>query len=44
MFNLAKINGEYNKAVEHIDKCLQIAGSDSPRGLGYTIQKTEVLK
>jgi tetratricopeptide (TPR) repeat protein len=43
MFNLAKITGEYNKAVVHIGKCLQIAGSDSPRGVGYTLQKAEVL-
>lgn len=43
MFNLAKINGEYNKAVGHIDKCLQIAGSDSPREVGYAVKKAEVL-
>ena len=43
MFNLAKINGEYNKAVGHIDKCLQIAGPDNPHGVSYTVKKAEVL-
>jgi len=43
MFNLTKINGEYNKAVGYIDKCLQIVGPDSPRSLDYTIRKAEVL-
>lgn len=43
MFNLAKINGEYNKAVGHIDKCLQIAGPDNPHGVSYMVKKAEVL-
>jgi tetratricopeptide (TPR) repeat protein len=43
MFNLTKINGEYNKAVDYIDKCLQIAGPDSANTLDYTVKKAEVL-
>jgi tetratricopeptide (TPR) repeat protein len=43
MFNLTKINSEYNKAVGYIDKCLQIAGPDSPHRVNYIMQKAEVL-
>jgi tetratricopeptide (TPR) repeat protein len=43
MFNLAKIRGEYDMAADYIDKCIQIAGSDTPRGLDYTVKKAEVL-
>jgi tetratricopeptide (TPR) repeat protein len=43
MFNLAKINGEYNKALGYIDKCLQITGPDSSARLDYTAKKVEVL-
>ena len=43
MFNLAKINGEYNKALGYIDKCLQITGLGSSARVNYTLKKTEVL-
>jgi tetratricopeptide (TPR) repeat protein len=43
MFNLANLNGEYNKAVGYIDKCLLIIESDSPRRVGYTVKKVETL-
>ncbi|MHC4888863.1 MAG: tetratricopeptide repeat protein [Planctomycetota bacterium] len=43
MFNLAKIDGEYNKALRYIDKCLQIAGPDSSARVAYTMIKSEVL-
>jgi tetratricopeptide (TPR) repeat protein len=43
MFNLAKIRGEYDMAADYIDKCIQIAGSDTPRGLDYTVKKAEIL-
>ena len=43
MFNLTRTNGEYNKAVSYIDKCLQIAGPDSPQRLDYTVRKADVL-
>ena len=43
MFNLARINGEYNKALGYIDKCLQITGPDSSARVDYTVRKSEVL-
>ncbi len=43
MFNLAKINGEYNKALGYIDKCLQITGPGSSARVDYTLKKSEVL-
>ncbi len=43
MFNLTKINGEYNKAAGYIDKCLQIVGPDSPYRVNYIVKKAEVL-
>jgi len=44
MFNLAEINGEYNKAVGYIDKCLEIVGPDSPRRVNYIVRKALVLQ
>ncbi|MCX5635607.1 MAG: tetratricopeptide repeat protein [Planctomycetota bacterium] len=44
MFNLAKIKQEYNKAVEYIDKCIQIVESDSPKKINYTIEKVTILQ
>lgn len=43
MFNLAKIRGEYDKAADYIDRCIQITGSDSPRRVDYMAKKAEVL-
>jgi tetratricopeptide (TPR) repeat protein len=43
MFNLSKINSEYNKAVGYIDKCLMIAGPDSPKRVNYIMEKAEIL-
>ena len=43
IFNLKKINGEYNKAVDYIDKCLLIVGDDSPKRVNYIMEKAEVL-
>ncbi|MDH4238370.1 MAG: tetratricopeptide repeat protein [Phycisphaerae bacterium] len=43
MFNLTKFNGEYNKAVGYIDKCLLIIGPDSPNRVKYIMEKAEVL-
>ncbi len=43
MFNLKKINGEYNNAADYIDKCLQIIGPDSPYRVNYIVKKAEVL-
>jgi len=43
MFNLSKIRGEYDLAADYIDKCVQIVGSDTPRGVEYMAKKAEVL-
>ncbi len=43
MFNLTKNNGEYNKAVAYIDKCLLIIGPDSTHRVNYVMEKAEVL-
>ena len=43
MFNLAKINGQYNKALEYIEKCMKIIGPDNPRMVDYVVKKAEVL-
>jgi len=43
MFNLTKINDEYNKAANYMDKCLQIAGPDGPHRVNYIMEKAEVL-
>ncbi|MHC4653809.1 MAG: tetratricopeptide repeat protein [Planctomycetota bacterium] len=43
MFNLTKINGEYNKAVGYIDKCLLIIGTDSTHRVNYIMEKAEIL-
>jgi len=44
MFNLMKINAEYNKAINYIDRCLQIAGSDSRVRFDYVVQKALTLQ
>ena len=43
MFNLAKINNEYGKAIEYIDKCIGLTEPDSPRGVNYTMKKAGIL-
>ncbi len=43
MFDLMRINGEYNKAVDYIDKCLQIIGPDNPSRIDYLVKKVMVL-
>jgi len=43
MFNLAGINEQYNKAIEYIDKCIEIVGPDDPRKTDYVVKKAEVL-
>ena len=44
MYNFARLNGQYNKAIEYIDKCLQIKGPDSPDNLDYIVKKATVLQ
>lgn len=43
MFNLKKINGDYDSALNYIDKCLQIIGPDSPQRDVYISRKVETL-
>jgi len=44
MFNLMKISRQYNKALDYIDKCVQIAGPESPRRNNYILAKVEILQ
>jgi len=43
MFNLKMLDGEYNSAVDYIDRCLQIIGPDSPYRVAYIVKKAVVL-
>jgi tetratricopeptide (TPR) repeat protein len=43
MYNLAKLDAQYDKAIEYIDKCLQIVGQGNPRVVEYVTRKAEVL-
>jgi tetratricopeptide (TPR) repeat protein len=43
MFNLSKINGEYEKAIDYIDRCIKLAAPDSPRRVDYTMKKAGIL-
>jgi tetratricopeptide (TPR) repeat protein len=43
MFNLAKLNNEYEKAIGYIDKCIEPAEPDSPGRANYTMKKADVL-
>jgi len=43
MYNLKKINGEYNNAADYIDKCLQIIEPNSPDKVNYIMRKAEIF-
>ncbi|RKX42020.1 MAG: hypothetical protein DRP27_09985, partial [Thermotogae bacterium] len=43
MFNLMKIRGQYNKAIDYINKCIEIAGSDNSRQIDYRLRKATLL-
>jgi len=43
MFNLAKINRQYGKAIDYIDRCIRLAGQDSIRRVDYTLKKGDIL-
>jgi len=43
MFNMKVMSGDYNHALSYIDKCLEIAGVDSARRVGYVTRKADVL-
>lgn len=43
MFNLAKIDAQYDKAVRYINKCIQVVGWSDPRVVDYVVKKAELL-
>ena len=43
MFNLAKINSQYDKAIVYIDKCIQLTDPCSLGRIDYTAKKAEIL-
>jgi len=43
MFNLARIKGEYDKAVDYISKCIELTEPDTQHGLEYKFRKAELL-
>ena len=43
MFNLSKINNEFDKAIDYIEKCINLTEPDSSRRVEYTLKKADVL-
>jgi tetratricopeptide (TPR) repeat protein len=43
MFNLAKIRGQYEEALNYISKCVNLTGADSLRRIDYTLKKGDIL-
>ncbi|TSA52976.1 MAG: hypothetical protein D4R45_06305 [Planctomycetaceae bacterium] len=43
MFNLAKITGQYEQALNYISKCIDLTGADSLRRIDYTLKKGDIL-
>jgi tetratricopeptide (TPR) repeat protein len=43
MFNLAKINQQYDKALDYIDRCIKLAQTDSLRRIDYTLKRGDIL-
>ena len=43
MFNLAKINNEFDKAIDYIEKCINLTAPDSSRRVEYAMKKADVL-
>ena len=41
--SLAQGKNSYNEAIEHIDRCIEIVGQDSPAWLGYALKKVNLL-
>ena len=40
---LAQLQGSYNKAIEQMDKCIEILGRDNPSYIGYAVNKVNLL-
>ena len=43
MYNLSKINNDYDNAIKYIDKCIELTEQEGPRKYEYIIKKSEVL-
>ncbi|MFH1615668.1 MAG: tetratricopeptide repeat protein [Planctomycetota bacterium] len=43
MFNVMAMNEQYNKALKHVNKCLELVEPNSPERLGYISQKAAIL-
>lgn len=43
MFGLMRLRGRYNKALDYVDKCIEITGPGGRRRLHCIMKKTEVL-
>jgi len=43
LFNLAKINSQYDKAIVYIDKCIQLSDPCSLGMIDYTLKRAEIL-
>jgi tetratricopeptide (TPR) repeat protein len=43
MFNLAKIEEDYDEAVSYIDKCIALCPADTPQHTEYIAQKAQIL-
>ncbi len=43
MFNLYNIKEQYNKALEHINKCIEIAKDDEQKSYSFAANKTKLL-
>lgn len=44
MYYLAKLSGRSNKALEYIDKCIEIVADDDAKVISYTLEKAMVLQ
>ena len=40
---LTQREGSYNKAIEHVNQCIEISGEESPAWLGYALKKVNLL-
>lgn len=43
LFNLAQAQDKYAQALDSIDKCIRLAGPDTPAGLEHAIRKADLL-
>ncbi|MBN1974503.1 MAG: tetratricopeptide repeat protein [Sedimentisphaerales bacterium] len=43
MYYLSRINNDYDKSIEYINKCIELAGKDSPIKTDYVLKKAETL-